>query len=421
MRRRDKVVRLRLVSSNCELGHRRQHAQGLNCMEGEQKSGTQRNQEADYFLTACITLVVCAHISSAQGLGGPFNLFPPYSFHVAGFAFISGYLYKASWDKKPLKYIKKRIRKLLLPSMAIYAIYGLICTILRRDFGFAFGTDLSLFSWLVLTFTSGQQFNINAAMWYVPAFFVAQVLHVLLRKLLIQFHIFGLIRQIIIIIAMFVSSYFAVNSGRTSAEVGISGARLAIVHVLFLFAWIIAGQQCRKYKEPLSRAPLWAVCLGAAAVALVAAYFSNGGTSYMLATGIFPNGYMLTMVATGAGIVLLLRLCLCAADLPIKPEKSSLLSERMARNSYSIMCHHIFGFFVLDAVFWMISMFTPFCQSFDVGLWRSTVWYTYCPRGITQFGVVYAAFGIAFSLGIHALWVRIQRRMKGWLRGALLF
>lgn len=126
---------------------------------------------------------------------------------------------------------------------------------------------------------------------------------------------------------------------------------MAIVHVLFLFAWIIAGQQCRKYKEPLSRAPLWAVCLGAAAVALVAAYFSNGGTSYMLATGIFPNGYMLTMVATGAGIVLLLRLCLCAADLPIKPEKSSLLSERMARNSYSIMCHHIFGFFVLDAVF----------------------------------------------------------------------
>lgn len=89
------------------------------------------------FQTAMIIFVVAGHSISA-GFNGPFDLFPVASFHVAGFSFISGYLYNTDHDAHPLSYIKHKFIKLVIPTFGIYLIYGLFTSLLNAQLGFRY-------------------------------------------------------------------------------------------------------------------------------------------------------------------------------------------------------------------------------------------------------------------------------------------
>lgn len=85
------------------------------------------------FQAVLIVLVVAGHVDGAD-LSGPFDLFDPYSFHVAGFAFVSGYLYSEAHDCKPGAYVLDRFKRRFVPMFAIFAVYGRIATVLSHLF-----------------------------------------------------------------------------------------------------------------------------------------------------------------------------------------------------------------------------------------------------------------------------------------------
>lgn len=87
---------------------------------------------------ALVMLFVVAGHAHSGGFDGPFQLFPVASFHVAGFSFVSGYLYSDRHDPSPGPFILARVRRLLVPMLAIYGVYGLVTVALDAVFGFSF-------------------------------------------------------------------------------------------------------------------------------------------------------------------------------------------------------------------------------------------------------------------------------------------
>lgn len=84
----------------------------------------------------------------------------------------------------------------------------------------------------------------------------------------------------------------------------------------------------------------------------------------------------------------------------------------LASNTFSIMCHHLLGFFVLNCLVFLISSHTPLFGLFSAERFLTSIYYTYVPHGISQFALLYAAFGVLFSLAIHACWLRFKAKAK---------
>ena len=93
------------------------------------------------FSACAIVLVVVGHIPST-GFNGPFDMFKPYSFQVAAFVFVAGYFYKESHEVHPFQYLKSRIKRLLIPLVAINAAYGCLVLLLKKLVGITWGGSL---------------------------------------------------------------------------------------------------------------------------------------------------------------------------------------------------------------------------------------------------------------------------------------
>lgn len=98
----------------------------------------QINYTMKLFSACAIVLVVVGHIPST-GFNGPFDMFKPYSFQVASFVFVSGYFYKEANESHPVAYLGSRIKRLLIPLIAINAAYGCIVALLKRAVGIEWG------------------------------------------------------------------------------------------------------------------------------------------------------------------------------------------------------------------------------------------------------------------------------------------
>ena len=71
------------------------------------------------------------------------GLFGYYSFHLMLFAFGSGYLLSEGEEARPLSFIARKARRLLVPLLAWNALYGVGAALLRRFGGFELGEPLS--------------------------------------------------------------------------------------------------------------------------------------------------------------------------------------------------------------------------------------------------------------------------------------
>lgn len=75
-----------------------------------------------------IIIIVSGHCYHG-GMELAYNWFPPYSYNLALFVFISGYFYKTDYEENVGKYIWKRTKRLLIPALSVEYIlrwYGCI-------------------------------------------------------------------------------------------------------------------------------------------------------------------------------------------------------------------------------------------------------------------------------------------------------
>jgi hypothetical protein len=140
------------------------------------------------------------------------------------------------------------------------------------------------------------------------------------------------------------------------------------------------------------------------AVRLVLMYLAGSNLTYVCSWCKFPDGVFYTYAGTITGIAFLLRLSKLMA--PVIGD--SKLVRSIGDNSFSIMCHHLLGFFLLSALFVAISRNTSLFPGVDYAEFGSSIYYQYYPKHIKAFAVFYVAWGICFSLLVHAAWLKIK-------------
>lgn len=138
---------------------------------------------------------------------------------------------------------------------------------------------------------------------------------------------------------------------------------------------------------------------------LLLLYVSNGSLASTPSWADFPCGAVITLASAVTGIAFWWRACRLVA--PHLSEGARRVVWALSDGSFSIMCFHMFGSFLLSTLFGAVAAVTPLFGLWDPGSYFAYGGYTYLPHGVRQFALLYVAFSICFSLGLHAVWNRL--------------
>ena len=330
------------------------------------------------------------------------ELFPYYSFHVPLFMFISGYFYRPQEEDIPLAYLKKKVRRLLVPYFIWNLVYGLIAWALRTWGGFTLGEPVTFKSLFIEPILHGYQYLYNFAAWFVPVLFLIEVMNLCMRLLLRKLHLCRewLILAGSLLVGMLVV-YFAIG-GHVWGWYKMPG------RILFLYPCFQMGQfyhQKLEKHDTLGNLPYFAIVIG---VQVVLQLTCNGlAYSSVWCTG-FANGPVIPYVTAVSGIAFWLRV---AKVLTPALAKSPVVTY-LGRNTYAVMMHHIMAFMLVKMVLAGVASHTGFCPDFDLEQFHTNIDYIYAVGGAEAFRMIYLAAGLILPLGLQFCLSRIAQLMR---------
>lgn len=126
-----------------------------------------------------ILLVVSGHLEFSL-----LGMFPPYSFQLALFFFISGMLFKDKYIDNVREFIVRRIKSLLIPYF-LYNIFYLVVTIfIAKLTGKFWGMPVTLKNFFLTPFLNGHQFDLSCPLWFVTQLFMTMIVFLFLFRAL---------------------------------------------------------------------------------------------------------------------------------------------------------------------------------------------------------------------------------------------
>lgn len=330
------------------------------------------------------------------------ELFPYYSFHVPLFMFISGYFYRPQEEDTPLAYLKKKVRRLLVPYFIWNLVYGLIAWALRTWGGFTLGEPVTFKSLFIEPILHGYQYLYNFAAWFVPVLFMIEVMNLCMRLLLRKLRLCRewLILTGSLLVGMAVV-YFAIG-GHVWGWYKMPG------RILFLYPCFQMGQfyhQKLEKRDTLGNLPYFAIVIGMQVVL----HLTCNGLAYssVWCTG-FANGPVIPYVTSVSGIAFWLRI---AKVLTPALEKSRVITY-LGKNTYAVMMHHIMAFMLVKMVIAGVAAHTGFCPDFDFEQFYTNIDYIYAVGGAEAFKMIYLAAGLILPLGLQFCLSRIAQLMR---------
>ena len=126
-----------------------------------------------------ITLVVSGHLEFRM-----FDMFPPYSFQLTLFFFISGMLFKDKYLDSVFEFIKRRVKSLLVLYFLYSAFYAIVTVVIDKLTGKFWGMELSLKNFFITPFLNGHQFDLSCPMWFVPQLFITMICFLFFQRFL---------------------------------------------------------------------------------------------------------------------------------------------------------------------------------------------------------------------------------------------
>ena len=291
------------------------------------------------------------------------NIFPFYSFHMALFVFISGYFHK----RKPVKeFFIKKTKKLIISYLIWNLIYGAIVNI-NKKLGLAnYGNDFTLYNIFISPFvTNSNQFDYNSPAWFLISLYFVQIIYYLLDKINIKDH--PIVKYIIFIISSIVASITlqSVLNGNNY------GTWNLITRVSFLFPFYALGQIYKDIeKHDTINSGIYFIILLVIQAILLQKYVD---LIYNLNTLSFKHSYIVYLLSSITGILFWLRISKI-----MEPHfGDNKIINYIGNNTYSIMMHHMFMFFIVNTFIYIIYKFTGRFGNFDVTAYKKSIWYAY--------------------------------------------
>ncbi len=344
-----------------------------------------------------IFLVVANHFG-----GGSISLlyewFPAYSFHLGLFMFCSGYLIFKNRNDSFFHYIKKNILKLLVPLYFWNIIYGLIIIFLHTK-GFTIGETFNLFNIFIKPIYNGHQFVFTLATWFIfPLLFLKIINYCVIKLFRDNSKLF-----IIYFIISLIFGFLGVNLAMKGYN---HGGYLLLVKIMYFSPFFALGMLYNQVFEKYDNLNSWVYFAIIFILTLTVTYVFGGTKEYVAAwCNNFDNIFRPFIVGI-LGILFWLRV---SKILEPVLSKSKLIMT-VSRNTYDIVIHHIMGYFILNYIYYRLSV--NFFTDFNAEAFKNNIYYFYTPKGINNFLILYLVFGFGFSLLMIYLKKVIRRKIK---------
>lgn len=369
-------------------------------MKGTNEKMKQRNETFVVLSAIGILLILLGHLDFPLLSMG--NLFLYYSFHVMLFAFISGYFYKPAEEEHIFSYLKRKCLHLLLPYFIWNVIYGILATLLH-GFGMQIGENISLFNLFIAPFRSGHQFMYQASSWFVPALFLLELCNIIGRKImsLIKIRNEYVIMFLYLLVGL-VAVYLA-KRGSVYDYYKLPG------RIMFLAPAFQFGRLYKEKLESKDTLPSYLYFLILFCLQFVISFANYGriGFSAVWVTG-FSSSIFLPYLTTFTGIALWLRI---AKELTPLLSKSRFVTY-LGTHTFSVMMHHLLGFFLVNCVFSLLSTTKEAFAEFDRTLFTTDIYYVYLPYGMLEIKWLYLSVGLALPLLLSLAGDKIKTRLK---------
>lgn len=345
-----------------------------------------------------ILLVVAGHAG-----GGSTSLFyewfPIYSFHMALFIFCSGYFFINNKDKKIIDVIKKLIKKFLIPLYLWNLFYGILLTILHKC-GIEFGLNISLKSLFILPMYDGHQFILNLASWFVWPLVIIQFINIFVLKILNKNDKLYYLYFLITLLLGFIGVTIAIKGYN-------KGFYLLLDKVLYFLPFFSLGMLYRvklEKKDTSNNLIYFSILLF---ITLIEIYIFGGTERYFIAwCKNFDNFYRPFIVGI-IGIAFWLRV----SKILVPILKDNKIINKISKNTFGIMMHHLTGFFLLSTIWYLLSK-VGIITKFNVHLYKNEIYYFYLPKGIKNFIILYVVAGFAYSLFVINIIDKIKTKLK---------
>lgn len=371
------------------------------------------NYDFQVFKAICITLICAGHIWN-KGFDGPFDLFPIYSFHVAAFAFVSGYFYKPNNDAEPAHFIVRKARALLVPTFIANVAYGVLAVALHRlgfdwQGGVRYYYELSFETLVRQPLLSGHQFNLNYTMWFTISLLIAEACYVSIRWLAALRGNQRTVEAVACAAALLLGSWAIRRGGESGLEPSLA---LVMGRAFFLMAFVGIGRLFALKPDALRVERVPAVIVLCCTLQLALTFACDGNVRYIPAWLRFPHGVALTYLVTLNGIVFWL--CISKVLAPAIGKAPSL--NAIANNTYSIMMHHRLWIFILCGAFGLLSRHTPYFSAFNVEDYLVKDSYHFYPGNYPQASLLYLVVGMALPLLVREACLSLKGRASHLLK-----
>lgn len=348
--------------------------------------------------TIGILLVVLGH---KGGISLFSDWFEPYSFHMPLFIFISGYFYKKQNDFNFKGFLIKKIKSLLIPYFVWNFIYGIIVFILKRRNIINFGDDFTFNSLFIEPWKGGHQFIFNLASWFVLALFIVHISYALFRIILKTMKIENDYILLLIIFSIGCTGIFLANDGY------LNGWYLPLIRTMFLLPFYHIGYL---YKEKIEKKDslnnyIYFLLIFTIQFLLIKKYKALGFSS-VWCNDFNKTNILLPYITSLTGILFWLRI----SKILVPSVNDSKIIKYVGENTWTIMMHHIFIFFLFNL---FLSYVSPILglSGFDYNALKNDIYYAYTPDTYS-FRIFYVILGITIPLTTKYTFSRITSKLN---------
>ena len=289
-----------------------------------------------------IMLVVSGHLEFSL-----LGIFPPYSFQIALFFFISGCLFKTKYLNAPAEYLKKRVKSLLVPYY-LYTLFYLIVTVIIAKFtGKFWGMPITFKNYLLTPFLNGHELDLTCPLWFVTQLFMTLIVFLFIFRQLKNLKDNKFFHLVVFLIFAFWAIFMANFLPKTPVM-------LVVIRTLFSMFFVYIGYFYTNYiKDKYDIFTVkwlgFIICLQAILWLFNTDYdpIQGIGLSYILVWGQFNTWGIVPILTSLTGIWA----SLFAVKILYPYLKDVKFLQNTGNVTYHIMANHLFVMYILTAIF----------------------------------------------------------------------
>ena len=291
-----------------------------------------------------IMLIVSGHLEFSL-----IPMFPPYSFHIALFFFISGYLFKEEYLTDITGFLERKTKSMLVPYYLYTAFYFVVTIIIAELTGKFWGMPVTFKNYILTPFLNSHQLDLSCPLWFVTQLFISLTMFVFIFGKLKQTKTNKLV-HFCVFLTLAVLSTFLTNFRYDEFM-------LVVIRTMFSMFFIYLGyfyKNCIEEKINILNSK-W--LLGVIALQCIL-WLTNKdytpqdgiGLSYILVWGEFDTPIIPVLTSlTGIWMSLFIIKMLY----PFVKDNTFL--RQMGQNTYHIMANHLFIMYLITSVFLYIN------------------------------------------------------------------